>query len=67
MRVKRPKESWGNLSESTAKRQEKWEILEKFMGNIREVHFAQHLNNRSLEGAKKNRREHFQELKDISF
>lgn len=59
-RVKRPKESWGNLSESTAKRHEK-------TGNIREVHFAQHLNNRSLEGAEKNRREHFQELKDMSF
>ena len=60
MRVKRPKESWGNLSESTAKRQEK-------MGNIREVHFAQRLNNRSLEGAEKHRREHFQKLKDTSF
>lgn len=59
-RVKRPKESWGNLSESTAKRHEK-------MGNIREVHFAQHLNNRRLEGAEKNRREHFQELKGMSF
>ena len=37
------------------------------MGNIREVHFAQRLNNRSLEGAEKNRREHFQKLKDTSF
>lgn len=37
------------------------------MGNIREVHFAQHLNNRRLEGAEKNRREHFQELKGMSF
>lgn len=55
-RVKRPIESLGNLSESTAKRQEKMET-------IREAHFAQHLNNRSLEGVEKKQKRTFSRIK----